>query len=65
MARQQERERQDQERQQRSQYVPPALREAFADMLPDEATLQPEKPDQRQKTEKKHRWMPSNDSPIF
>lgn len=35
-ARQAERERQD-----RAQYVPPALREAFSDMLPDEATPQP------------------------
>jgi len=59
-ARKQERERQDQERQQRSaQYVPPALREAFADELPDSKPDQPK----QQKQEKSHRWTPNNGGP--
>lgn len=53
-ARQQERDRQD-----RAQYVPPALREALADELTDRKTDQPK----QQEQEKLRHWTPNNGGP--
>lgn len=60
MARQQERERQDfeRERRRRAQYVPPALRDAFAEQKPEQPETEPQKP-------KSRKWMPNTDGPGF